>query len=191
MTRPDRGPDTRPQPAVPPLPLTPEQTRTAVRGVAGVLAVRSALALVGAVACVVGAVLLYRHAISPHTFPAFVAGTDSTTIDRWSGPWLAGAGGVLLLGCLLATQGVVDLVRRIRLTPAGRTPAMAAPQPTSGGPGRPQFDPAPRFDHATQFGRPLDRPVQFDGPAQVDRPEQFDPAGPPRRPAPPTGPAGT
>jgi hypothetical protein len=111
----DLGPVTQPQPAVPPAPLTPEQTRGAVRDIALVLLVRGVLALVATAALVVGAYLLYRHGMRADTFPGYADDRTSNAVVHYSPPWIAAAAGLLLLAGLALTAGIADLLRRARL----------------------------------------------------------------------------
>jgi hypothetical protein len=111
--------DTAPQPAVE-VPLSATEAGRAAGDVSSVLLIR---ALVGAFATVVllaGAVLLFRHGIRSDTFPPYVSGTTSSTVVRYSAPWIAGAGGAALLAGLSFVSFSVDLFRRIRLQRARR-----------------------------------------------------------------------
>ena len=60
-----------------------------------------------------------RHGVLTDTWPAFLPGTDSTSITRYSGPWLTAAA-VAVLGAGLS---VLVLARGLtgRVGPAGRT----------------------------------------------------------------------
>lgn len=60
-----------------------------------------------------------RQGIVTDTWPAFLPGTDSTTITRYSGPWLTAAAAAVLgagLSALLLARGLTG-----RAEPAGRT----------------------------------------------------------------------
>jgi len=83
----------------------PVPTRPRSRLIRAVLAVP--LALLAAAA----AWLLARQGIRTDEFPPFIAGAASTTITRYSGPWLTAAAGAALLSALLALSAVVDLIR--------------------------------------------------------------------------------
>lgn len=79
--------------------------------VATVLAVRMLLALLGAIAALFGAVLLYRHSISGALWGPYLPNSPKVTIVRYSTPWIDGAAGLTLLAGLLVTAVVADLVR--------------------------------------------------------------------------------
>lgn len=54
-----------------------------------------------------------RHGVVTDTWPAFLPGTDSTTITRYSGPWLTAAAVAVLaagLSVLLAARGLTGRV---------------------------------------------------------------------------------
>jgi len=55
-----------------------------------------------------------RHGIVTDTWPAFLPGTDSTSITRYSGPWLTAAAGAVLGAGL----SVMALVRGLTTRPA-------------------------------------------------------------------------
>jgi hypothetical protein len=82
------------------------------RGLRSGLAVRAVLSLAGAVLLLVCGILMARHGIVDHTFPAFIAGASRTVITSYSGPWLSGAIGVGLAAGLLLVAGITDLWRR-------------------------------------------------------------------------------
>ena len=65
-----------------------------------------------AIQLLVVAVLVYRAGVRTDQFPPYLEGTASTGITRISGPWVAGAAGILLVAVLLLVQGVTDLLRR-------------------------------------------------------------------------------
>ncbi len=103
---------------VPPLdaPRPPRRAEFAAAGVAGVVVVLG----------VAGAILLFRAAVVPSDFPAYIAGDKRTVIYRYSGPWITAAAGSLLIGLLAATFAVM---RMLRLRGASRStgkPAVAA-----------------------------------------------------------------
>ena len=70
------------------------------------------IAVLIAVLAAVGAVLLFRHAVEPSNFPPFVATDKKTVINRYSGPWITAAGGLLLIALLALTFGGIQLARR-------------------------------------------------------------------------------
>ncbi len=75
---------------------------------------RAVAACVLAVLCAVGAWLLVQGAVHTDIFPPFVAGTSSTSIKRYSGPFLTAAAGAALLAALLLVAAVTDLRRHGR-----------------------------------------------------------------------------
>ncbi len=76
------------------------------------LALRAALAILGAIIFVAAAVGLARAGIVDHQFPAFLPGDASTVITSYSGPLLAAAIGVGTLAGLLVVSAVTDIWRR-------------------------------------------------------------------------------
>ena len=66
---------------------------------------------------------LLQHGINTDTFPPFVDGAESTTITRYSGPWLTAAAGAALAAGLLVLSAVLDLLRWSRRTPESTTTA--------------------------------------------------------------------
>lgn len=64
-----------------------------------------------AVLCGIGAWVLLQHGISTDAFPPFIDGAESTSITRYSGPWLTAAAGAGLLAALLLLAAVVELLR--------------------------------------------------------------------------------
>ena len=106
--------DTAPQQAVD-LPPPTGSPGEAAKDVAAVLLVRLILAGVATVVLVVAAVLLFRHGVRPNDFPPYAAGTKSTVIKRYSGPWIGAAGLAAVLAGLCLTSCGADLFRRIRL----------------------------------------------------------------------------
>ncbi len=66
------------------------------------------------------AILLIRHGVRDDAFPPFITGGPDVVITRYSGPWIAGGSGLLLLGGLLVVSAATDLWRRRRLHRAGR-----------------------------------------------------------------------
>jgi len=72
------------------------------------------VALVAAVLAAIGAWLLLRNGIRTDAYPAFLPGTESTGITRYSGPWLTAAAGVALVAALLLLSAGLDLLRWIR-----------------------------------------------------------------------------
>jgi len=96
------------------------------RGLRSGLAVRASLSLAGGVLLLACGILLARHGIVDHTFPAFVEGQQHTVITSYSGPFISGAIGVGLVAGLLLVAGITDLWRR-RLI--GRDLRTSAPSP--------------------------------------------------------------
>ena len=76
-----------------------------------VLIVRSGCATLAALVAAICAWLLIGHGVRTDAYPAFLPGTDSTGITRYSGPWLTAAAGVALLAALLLLSAGVDLLR--------------------------------------------------------------------------------
>ena len=72
---------------------------------------RAALAIVVAVLALVGSWVLLRAGVQVDTWPAFLPDAGSTSITRYSGPWISAAAAALLLAGLLLLLGSVDLVR--------------------------------------------------------------------------------
>jgi len=68
------------------------------------------VALVAAVLAAIGAWLLLRNGIRTDAYPAFLPGTESTGITRYSGPWLTAAAGVALVAALLLLSAGLDLL---------------------------------------------------------------------------------
>ncbi|WP_229674350.1 hypothetical protein [Nakamurella endophytica] len=101
-------------------PGPPEAVRRAAHELGRTLLVRGAVLAAVAVLLVVAAVLAYRHGVRDDTFPPYVAGTTGTTITRYSGPWIAGAGGALLVAGLLAVGAARDLLGWRRMVRASR-----------------------------------------------------------------------
>jgi hypothetical protein len=58
-----------------------------------------------------GAWLLLQHGVTTDPFPPFIDGAESTSITRYSGPWLTAAAGAALLAALLLLAAIVDLMR--------------------------------------------------------------------------------
>ncbi|QNK82810.1 hypothetical protein [Nakamurella sp. PAMC28650] len=111
--------DTVPQMAVD-APLSVAAAGRAAGDVSSVLLIRTIVAAVATIVLVVAAVLLFRHGVRPDHFPAFLSGTTSTVITRYSAPWIAGAAGAALLAGLCFTSVTVDLFRRVRWQRARR-----------------------------------------------------------------------
>jgi hypothetical protein len=105
--------DTAPQAAVD-LPMSPIEAGRAAGDVSTVLLIRFVVAGVAAVLLLVGAVLLFDHGVRTDHFPSFVSGV-STSITRYSGPWIGAAAGLALLAGLALTSCLVDLFRWSRL----------------------------------------------------------------------------
>lgn len=84
------------------------------------LAARALLAVLGAIVLVFAAILLIRYGVRGDVFPPFITGGPDVVITRYSGPWIAGGSGLLLLGGLLMVSAATDLWRRRRLHRAGR-----------------------------------------------------------------------
>ncbi len=78
---------------------------------------RAVVAVVLAVLFLAAAVALARRGIVTDTWPPFLPGTDSTSITRYSGPWLTAAA-VALLGAGLSVMSAVRSVRA-RRSPVG------------------------------------------------------------------------
>ena len=70
-----------------------------------------------------GAWWLLQHGINTNTFPPFVDGAESTTITRYSGPWLTAAAGAALLSGLLLLSAVWDLLRWSRRATGSTVPS--------------------------------------------------------------------
>lgn len=68
--------------------------------------------LVIAAVCVVVAVPIYRHGIMPHPFPSYVPGDQPYQVERYSGPWIAGAIALAGFAGILMVLGIGRLVRR-------------------------------------------------------------------------------
>lgn len=101
--------------------------RPAVRGtgraadaVASVVAVRMAIAALGVLAALYGAVMLYRHSMRTTLWGPFLPGEPQVEIVRYSTPWLLAAAGLALLAGLLFVAVVADTVRWRRLRRAAR-----------------------------------------------------------------------
>jgi hypothetical protein len=132
----------------------------ASQGASRIRVIRSVVYLVIAAWSVVIAVLFARHGIRVDTFPPYVAGDTETRIRQFSGPWIAGAFGLVALAGLLIVAAVADLRPRIELPPeeapptsspevaplspevASRGPAPASPSSTTAG-GVQEFATAP------------------------------------------------
>ncbi len=87
-----------------------------------VLLRRSIVAVAAAGLAAVGAWLLLRHGIRTDDYPAFLPGTESTGITRYSGPWLTAAAGMGLVAALLLLSAGLDLL-------AWNNSGVPAPQP--------------------------------------------------------------
>lgn len=72
---------------------------------------RAIAAAVLAVLAAVAAWWLLGRGIVTDVWPAFVDGTDSTPITRYSGPWLTAAALAALLAALLLLAAAVELIR--------------------------------------------------------------------------------
>ena len=72
---------------------------------------RAALAVAVAVLALIGSWFLLRNGVQVDTWPSFLPDAGSTSITRYSGPWISAAAGALLLAGLLLLLGSVDLVR--------------------------------------------------------------------------------
>ena len=105
--------DTAPQAAVD-LPMSPAEAGRAAGDVSTVLLIRFVVAGLAAVLLLVAAVLLFDHGVRTDHFPSFVTGV-STSITRYSGPWIGAAAGLALLAGLALTSCGVDLFRWSRL----------------------------------------------------------------------------
>jgi len=80
---------------------------------------RTVIAAVLAVVLLVAAVVLTRHGIVTDVWPAFLPGTDSTSITRYSGSWLSAAAAALL-GAGLSLMAVVRGIRGRRTAVGAR-----------------------------------------------------------------------
>lgn len=119
-----------PQPDVPGPGNGPESGNSGITGNSGangtavgsgrVSLLRTGAAAVGGVLAAVTAVLLARNGVRTNTFPPFIPGTSSTTITRYSGPWLTAGAGAALVAALLMLWAVVDLRRWVRARRADR-----------------------------------------------------------------------
>jgi len=72
---------------------------------------RAALAIGAAVLALVGSWSVLRTGVQVDTWPAFLPDAGSTSITRYSGPWITAAAAALLVAGLLLLLGAVDLVR--------------------------------------------------------------------------------
>lgn len=72
---------------------------------------RAALAIAVAVLALIGSGFLMRTGVKVDTWPSFLPDAGSTSITRYSGPWISAAAAALLLAGLLLLLGSVDLVR--------------------------------------------------------------------------------
>jgi len=70
-----------------------------------------ALAVVAAVAALFGSWALLRTGIQVDTWPSFLTDGGSTSITRYSGPWITAAAAAALVAGLLLLMGALDLVR--------------------------------------------------------------------------------
>ncbi len=113
--------DTAPQAAVD-LPMSDAEADRAARDVSTVLLIRTLVAGAAAALLLVAAVLLFDHGVRTDLFPSFVSGI-TTSITRYSGPWIGAAAGLALLAGLALTSCTVDLFRWARLRRAARPPA--------------------------------------------------------------------
>jgi hypothetical protein len=116
--------------------------RADVPGTAGVPRVgviRAVAYLVVAACSVVIAALVARHGIRVDTFPPYVAGDTETRIRQFSGPWIAGAFGLVALAALLVVAAVADLRLRVALPPEPE--AMSSGTPIAGSAGSPAIPP--------------------------------------------------
>jgi len=82
--------------------------------------VRGALAVVVAVLALVGSWALLRHGIQADDWPSFLADSGTTSITRYSGPWITAAAAAALVAGLLLLLGAVDLVRYRRSSRSSR-----------------------------------------------------------------------
>lgn len=94
------------------------------RDLRAVLALRAALAVLGAAVLVFAMVELARAGITEHAFPPFIAGDGPTQITAYSGPRLAGAIGCGAAAGLLLVSAVTDMWRRALM---GRSLAQCQP----------------------------------------------------------------
>lgn len=111
----------RPQPRPRPLRLRRpggRGTGRAADALAAVLLVRIVVAVLGMLAALYGAVMLYLHSMSSSIWN--FADIPQATIVRYSTPWLVAAAGLSLLAGLLLVAAVADTVRWRRLRRAAR-----------------------------------------------------------------------
>ncbi len=115
--------DTAPQAAID-LPISPTEAGRAAGDVSTVLLVRFVVAGLAAVLLLVAAVLLFRHGVRTDHFPSFVSGV-TTSITRYSGPWIGAAAGLALLAGVALTVGGVDFFRWLRLRRTEQTTSVS------------------------------------------------------------------
>ena len=109
----DLGEETAPQPAVAAGPVTAEQRRQAARAVDRVVYLRIVLFLAAAVVLFVVAALLAHHSRRFDTMLVVVNGTQPTpvSVPHYSPPWVGAATAAAIVGAVLGTLGVVELIR--------------------------------------------------------------------------------
>jgi hypothetical protein len=78
--------------------------------------VRGALAVLAAVLALLGSWALLRTGVQVDAWPSFLPDADSTSITRYSGPWITAAAAAALVAGLLLLMGTTDLVRYRRST---------------------------------------------------------------------------
>ena len=72
---------------------------------------RGALAVVAALAALLGSWTLLRAGVRVDTWPSLLTDEGSTSITRYSGPWITAAAAAALAAGMLLLMGAVDLVR--------------------------------------------------------------------------------
>ena len=109
----DLGEETAPQPAVPAGPVTVEQRREAARAVDRVVYLRIVLFLAAAVVLFVVAALLAHHSRRFDIMLVVVNGTLPTRVPvpHYSPPWVGAATAAAIVGAVLGTLGVVELIQ--------------------------------------------------------------------------------
>jgi hypothetical protein len=86
------------------------------------LLLRAVLAGLFAIVAAVLAVWLYRQGVSEHPFGPVLPNKTPTYVEQYSGPWIVGSAGALLLAGLLAVAASTDVRRMLA---ARRTPPVA------------------------------------------------------------------
>ena len=104
---------TAPQLTVPAGPVSATARKEAARAVDRVIRLRTVLLLSAAVVLLVVAILLAHHSRRFDTFMVVVNGTTPTAVPvpHYSPAWIGAATAAALLGAVLGTLGVVELIR--------------------------------------------------------------------------------